>query len=623
MGSIETAVAAIEALEPGQSFSYTTIAETYGVERVTLSRRHQQIQTSRAAKAVNQRKLNPQQERELVRYIEGLTKRGLPPTRRMIQNFASHVAKNSVSDSWVTRFINRHSIHLISQWTAGMDNNRHQANSGAKYSLYFDLLHHKITKYNVEARHTYNMDEKGFLIGITGRSKRVFSRRMWEKKEVRAAIQDGSREWITLLACVCADGSTLPPGLIYQAANSAVRSSWVEEIKAGEHLVHITSSSSGWTNHDIGLAWLEQVFDRYTKEKARRSYRLLILDGHGSHVTMDFIEYCDQNKILLAIFPPHSTHTLQPLDVVMFKPLSTAYSTELSSFLYKSQGLLPIKKGDFFPLFWKAWVSSFKNTTILKSFEATGISPINPDVILKRFTNTTPDEQESRESSTSALSASDWRKMEQLVRVAVKDRDTKEAKKLSQSLHSLQVQNELLHHENNGLREALAFKKKHKKHDKPLDLQQREEYHGGAVFWSPRKVREARARQVVKEREEKELQLQKSERIKQRKANKVYKEKIAQEKRVAREEAKVVSEKEKADQVAERARQKKAQNAKKAIKSSQKGKRPASKPPRGDIKQKKQVVEPVGGGEASGVASAAPPITTRRGRNVKLPGKYK
>jgi hypothetical protein len=192
---------------------------------------------------------------------------------------------------------------------------------------------------------------------------------------------------------------------------------------------------------------------------------------------MDFIEYCNQNKILLAIFPPHSTHTLQPLDVVMFKPLST----ELSNYLHKSQGLLPIKKGGFFPLLWEAWVSSFKETTILKSFKATGIAPLNPNVVLKRFSNTTLDKQESRESSTSVLSTFNWRKMEQLVRVAVKDQATTEAKKLSRLLHSLQVQNELLHHENNGLREALAVKKKHKKHSKPLDLQQRKEYHGGAV----------------------------------------------------------------------------------------------------------------------------------------------
>jgi hypothetical protein len=74
------------------------------------------------------------------------------------------------------------------------------------------------------------MDKKGFLIGITGRSKRVFSRRTWERKEVRAAIQDGSREWITLLACVCADGSHLPPSLIYQSDAIAIRSSWFEDL---------------------------------------------------------------------------------------------------------------------------------------------------------------------------------------------------------------------------------------------------------------------------------------------------------------------------------------------------------------------------------------------------------
>jgi hypothetical protein len=59
------------------------------------------------------------------------------------------------------------------------------------------------------------------------------------------------------------------------------------------------------------------------------------------------------------IYPPHSTHTLQLLDVVMFKSLSTVYSNELLAFLERSQGLSPIKKGDFFPLFWKAWTSSF------------------------------------------------------------------------------------------------------------------------------------------------------------------------------------------------------------------------------------------------------------------------
>jgi hypothetical protein len=79
-------------------------------------------------------------------------------------------------------------------------------------------------EYSIEPRHTYNMDEKGFSIGVIGKSKRVFSKVSWESKEAKAPIQDGSREWITVLAAVCADGEALPPSLIYQAKRGNVRS---------------------------------------------------------------------------------------------------------------------------------------------------------------------------------------------------------------------------------------------------------------------------------------------------------------------------------------------------------------------------------------------------------------
>ncbi|KAF2621272.1 hypothetical protein BU25DRAFT_404636 [Macroventuria anomochaeta] len=93
-----------------------------------------------------------------------------------------------------------------------MDSNRHNADLYTKYKLYFNLLQSKISQYDVDAEHTYNMDEKGFMIGVTTRTKHVFSRRMWEKKEVTATTQDGNRAWVTLVACVCGDGLALPLG---------------------------------------------------------------------------------------------------------------------------------------------------------------------------------------------------------------------------------------------------------------------------------------------------------------------------------------------------------------------------------------------------------------------------
>ena len=123
-----------------------------------------------------------------MKYIEELTEHHLPPAKDMIQNFASSVAQKEVSDSWVTRFINKHHDRISSQWNSGMDSLRRNADSAEKYQLYFKLLEEKIRQYDVEVAHTYNMDEKGFMIGVIGRSKRVFSRRKFNKGEVRASL---------------------------------------------------------------------------------------------------------------------------------------------------------------------------------------------------------------------------------------------------------------------------------------------------------------------------------------------------------------------------------------------------------------------------------------------------
>jgi hypothetical protein len=63
--------------------------------------------------------------------------------------------------------------------------------------------------------------------------------------------------------------------------------------------------------------------------------RVLIVDGHSSHLNMRFIEECDRNRIILAILPPYSTHRLQPLDVGIFAPLAQRYSEALNDYYTK------------------------------------------------------------------------------------------------------------------------------------------------------------------------------------------------------------------------------------------------------------------------------------------------
>jgi hypothetical protein len=175
------------------------------------------------------------------------------------------------------------------------------------------------------------------------------------------------------------------------------------------------------------------------------------------------------------------------LEVVIFKRLASCYSYKLTIFLQHTQGLVAIKKGNFFPLFWKAWVFSYRKETILRSFEATGIWPANCNAVLKRFNNKASDEDNIRET-TSVLQANNWRQLERLVRAAVKDTSAGESKKLAELLHHFQVKNRLLHYKNNGLKTALTSKKKHNKPHKPLNLQQCQEYYIRATFWSPGKI---------------------------------------------------------------------------------------------------------------------------------------
>jgi hypothetical protein len=58
------------------------------------------------------------------------------------------------------------------------------------------------------------------------------------------------------------------------------------------------------------------------------SRHLLILDGHGSHVTLEAIEQTKKFGLDMIILPSHTSHALQPLDVACFKPFKTTFKKE-------------------------------------------------------------------------------------------------------------------------------------------------------------------------------------------------------------------------------------------------------------------------------------------------------
>jgi hypothetical protein len=98
------------------------------------------------------------------------------------------------------------------------------------------------------------------------------------------ASQDGSREFLSLLACIGADGDVIPPTLIYQGESGDLQDTWIEDWTS-ETPAYFGVSKNGWSCDLFGLQWLD-IFHRHTKHKAGNRRRLLIVDGHSGHVNM-------------------------------------------------------------------------------------------------------------------------------------------------------------------------------------------------------------------------------------------------------------------------------------------------------------------------------------------------
>ena len=77
----------------------------------------------------------------------------------------------------------------------------------------------------------------------------------------------------------------------------------------------------------LDLKW-QKRFDEDAKRLAVGIYRLLILDGHRSHNSVEFHWYCEEHKVIPLCTPPHLSHILQPLDVGCFIAMKKDYGRQ-------------------------------------------------------------------------------------------------------------------------------------------------------------------------------------------------------------------------------------------------------------------------------------------------------
>ena len=239
-----------------------------------------------------------------------------------------------------------------------------------------------IRQYRILPENLWNCDEKGIIMGLAvGRQKAIVRSSARQK----VAITDGNREFCSVLESVNAAGKVIPPFVVW--ANKVHCVGFYAD--GDDRPATFSRAPSGYMDDELGFDFISKHFDRYTTPTIdlttevtlpERAYRMLIVDGHSSHIAWPVVEYALDHRIILYCLPAHSTHLMQPLDVACFGPLARAYRSALQTFIYEHPSR-SFGKQEFWDCLCTARKHALTKSNILSGFSVSGIWPLQPEKV--------------------------------------------------------------------------------------------------------------------------------------------------------------------------------------------------------------------------------------------------
>lgn len=169
----------------------------------------------------------------------------------------------------------------------------------------------------------YNVDETGFITDAA--SEYVLARR--GSQNVYQSTGGSGREQVTVCITGNAAGLFLPPMVVYKGKH--LYSSWC---MGGPDRTRFAVSDHGWMEKVVFIDYFTNLF---LPESARlsdiSSPRILIFDGHTSHVSLSLAVKAKEHNVVLLRLPSHLTHVLQPLDKAVFGEVKREWRKKLSA----------------------------------------------------------------------------------------------------------------------------------------------------------------------------------------------------------------------------------------------------------------------------------------------------
>lgn len=220
-----------------------------------------------------------------------------------------------------------------------------------------------------------------------------------------------SKSSTTVMICGSADGTLLPPYIIYKSAH--LYDTWKERGIVGKPCCEepccsrgcrYNRTTSGWIDTATFRDWFMTCFLPHAKRLEGK--KVLIGDNLSSHIDNDVIATCETNNISFICLVPNSTHLTQPLDVGFFRPLKIAWRQTLEDWKKANLRTTSVPKESFPHLLKKAILNmdqkppkndkdacmelSAVKRNLVSSFKATGIVPLDRNRVLNKLPRESP-----------------------------------------------------------------------------------------------------------------------------------------------------------------------------------------------------------------------------------------
>lgn len=191
--------------------------------------RHAEGRPTRAQANETRAWLTTEKRRVVIEYVIETGAQGFPLSHRRLKEHVDEICQKKYGDQfpekgvgkrWTHRFLVKHSDEIMMAWSTQLDDKRGRAVNPNTNAAWDKLLAATVAKYDITAPQMYAVDKTG-VTGQTGQKERVMGA---QKKGLHYQQVGSSRENTTVLVTICADGSALPPAIIFKG--KAYQTNW-------------------------------------------------------------------------------------------------------------------------------------------------------------------------------------------------------------------------------------------------------------------------------------------------------------------------------------------------------------------------------------------------------------